>query len=37
MIQMNLYTEQKQNHRQRKETYGYQRGKGKRDKLGVWD
>ena len=22
---------------QRKQTYGYQRGKGGRDKLGVWD
>ena len=36
IIQMNLYTKQKQNHRHRKQTYGYQRGKGRRkDKLGV--
>ena len=28
MIQMNLYTKQKQTHRYRKQTYGYQRGKG---------
>ena len=27
MIQMNLYTKQKQTHRYRKQTYGYQRGK----------
>ena len=27
MIQMNLFTKQKQTHRQRKQTYGYQRGK----------
>ena len=26
-IQMNLYTKQKQTHRHRKQTYGYQRGK----------
>ena len=41
MIQMNLFTKQKQTHRHRKQTYGYQRGKlgrvGGRDKLGVWD
>ena len=35
--QMNLYTEQKQTHRHRKQTNGYQRGEGGRDKLGVWD
>ena len=34
---MNLYIKQKQTHRHRKQIYGYQRGKGKRDKLGVWD
>ena len=28
MIQMNLITKQKQTHRHRKQTYGYQRGKG---------
>ena len=28
MRQMNLFTRQKQTHRHRKETYGYQRGKG---------
>ena len=27
IIQMNLYTKQKQTHRHRKQTYGYQRGK----------
>ena len=35
---MNLFTKQKQTHRYRKQTYGYQRGKrGGRDKSGVWD
>ena len=28
MIQMNLFTKQKQIHRHRKETYSYQKGKG---------
>ena len=28
IIQMNLYTKQKQTHRHSKQTYGYQRGKG---------
>ena len=28
MIQMNLFTEQKQTHKHRKQTYGYERGKG---------
>ena len=38
IIQMNLVTKQKQTHRVRKQTYGYQREKvGWRDKLGVWD
>ena len=38
MIHMNLFTKQKQTHRQRKQTYGYQRGKeGVRDKLGIWE
>ena len=38
MVQMNLFTKQKQTHRLRKQTYGYQRGKVQgRDKLGVWD
>ena len=37
MIQMNLFTKQKQTHRHRKETYGYQSGKVGGDKLGVWD
>ena len=35
MIQMNLFKKQKKTHRRRKQTYGYQRGKGGRDKLGV--
>ena len=40
MIQMNLFTKQKQTHRLRKWTYGYQRGEewgGRRDRLGDWD
>ena len=28
IIQMNLFTKQEQTHRHRKQTYGYQRGKG---------
>ena len=37
MIQMNLFTKQKQTHRHRKQTYGYQRGKvGGSLELGVW-
>ena len=28
LIQMNLFTKQKQTHRRKKQTYGYQRGKG---------
>ena len=36
---MNLFTKQKQTHRHRKQTYGYQRGKvgGGGTKLGVWE
>ena len=35
---MNLFTEQKQTHRFRKQIYGYQRGKaGGRGRLGVWN
>ena len=35
---MNLFAKQKQTHRHRKQTYGYQKGKGVgRDKLGSWD
>ena len=35
---MSLFTKQKQTHRHRKQTCGYQRGKwGGGDKLGVWD
>ena len=38
IIQMNLFTTQKEIHRHRKQTYCYQRGKvAGRDKLGVWD
>ena len=33
---MNLFTKQKETHRYRKQTYGYQRGKRGRDKSGVW-
>ena len=29
---MNLYTKQKQTHRYRKQAYGYQRGKGGRER-----
>ena len=35
---MNLYVKEKQTHRHRKQSYGYQWGKGgDRDKLGIWD
>ena len=38
MIQMNLFTKQKQTHRLREQTYGYQGGRvGGRDRLGSWD
>ena len=38
MIQMNLFTRQKQTHSSRNQTYGYQRGNmGGSDKLGNWD
>ena len=37
IIQINLYTKQKQTHKHRKQTYGYQRGEEGREKLGVWD
>ena len=38
MIQVNLYTKQKQTYRLEKQIYGYQRGKvGEKDKLGVGD
>ena len=38
MIQMNLFTKQKQTHRLREQTYGYQGGRvGVRDRLGIWD
>ena len=35
---MNLFTKQKQIHRNRKQAYGYQRGKGvgEMDKLRIW-
>ena len=37
-VQMNLFTKQKQTHRLRKQTYGYQRvNVVERDKLGAWD
>jgi len=36
IIQMTLLTKQKQTHRHRKQTYGYERERGGRDKLGVW-
>ena len=34
---LNLFTKQKQSHRCRKQAYGYQGGKGVRDKLGDRD
>ena len=34
---MNLSPKQEQTHRCRKQTYGYQRRQGVRDKLGAWD
>ena len=35
---MNVFTKQKQTHRKRRQTYGYQEERGLgRDKLGVWD
>ena len=37
IIQMNLFTKQKQIHRHRKQTDGYQRRKGGKDKLGAWN
>ena len=37
IIQMNLFIEQKQTHRLRKQTYGYQRGREGRDTLGPRD
>ena len=37
MVQVNLFTKQKLSHRYRKQTYGYQGGKGGRDNLGYWD
>ena len=39
MIQMKLFTKQKETHRHGKQTYGYQRGKadGGGNKLGVWE
>ena len=37
MIQMNLFTKQKQTHRPRKQIYGYQNGKGGGDNLRAWD
>ena len=37
-VQMNLFTKQKQSHRCKKQTYGYQAGKGGGgDNLGDWD
>ena len=37
MIQMNLFTRQKETHRHRKQTYGYWRGWGGRINLGGWN
>ena len=36
-IQRNLFTTQKETHRHRKQTYGYQRGKVREGELGGWD
>ena len=37
MVQMNLFAKQKQRHRCREQTYGYQGGKGGWNELGDWD
>ena len=37
MSPMKLFAKQKQTHRHRKQTYGYQKGNGGEDELGVWD
>ena len=40
MIQMNLFTKEKQTHRLQNQDFGYQRGKvvaGGKNKLGRWD
>ena len=37
VMQLNLFIKLKQTHSHRKQTYGYQRGKNRRDKLGLWD
>ena len=37
MVQMNQFTKQKLSRRCGKQTYGYQGGKGGKDKLGDWD
>ena len=37
MIQMNLFTKQKQTHRLREQTYCYLGKGGERDRLGIWD
>ena len=34
---MSLFMKQKQTYRHRKQISGYQKGKGGRDKLGIWD
>ena len=34
---MNLFTKKKQSHKRRKQIYGYQEGKGRRNKLEDWD
>ena len=36
-MQMNLFTKHNSTHRHRKQLYGYQRGKGERNKLGAGD
>ena len=34
---MNLFTKENQSHRCRKQIFGYQEGKRRKDKLGDWD
>ena len=34
---MKLFTKQKQTHRHRKQTEGYQRSQKERDALGIWN
>ena len=37
MIKINLFTEQQQTHNHRKQMFDYQKERGERDKLRVWE